>query len=417
MEPVKSGNRLAEALRSDTTGGLLLIGAAAIALLWANSPWGNAYESVRHFVIGPAWLHLDLALEAWAADGLLALFFFIVGNELKQEFINGQLRDPKKAMVPIVAAVCGVVVPAVIFTVINLGQGGEAANGWGIPMATDVAFAIAILAIVGRHLPPALRIFLLTLAVVDDLIAILVIAIFYTGGVNFLALVAVLLPLGLFAYLQRGRGLAAALNRSRVPNWVVYLPIIAAIWTLVHASGVHATIAGVAMGLLMRTGKQPGEKMDPSHRAEIGLRPWAMGLALPIFALMSAGVVFDGFGAIFTDTVALGIVIGLVVGKLVGIAGGAWLTTKLTSGRLDDSLAWPDIIGMSQLAGIGFTVSLLISELSYPDNASMLDHAKSGVLIGSLIATILAMVVLTIRNRHYQRRNAPPTVGTGFEST
>ena len=413
MKPV---NRLAHALRSDTTGGLLLIGAAGLALLWANSPWVNAYESMRHFVIGPAWLHLDLALEAWAADALLALFFFIVGNELKQEFINGQLRDPKKAMVPIVAAVCGVIVPALIFTLINLGQ-GEASTGWGIPMATDVAFAIAVLAIVGRHLPPALRIFLLTLAVVDDLIAILVIAVFYTGGVNFVALAAVLLPLGLFGYLQRGRGLAAVLNRSRVPNWVVYLPIIAATWTLVHASGVHATIAGVAMGLLMRTSKQPGEKIDPSHRAEIQLRPWAMGLALPIFALMSAGVAFDGFGAIFTDTVALGIVLGLVVGKLIGIAGGAWLTTKLTNGRLDDSLAWPDIIGMSQLAGIGFTVSLLISELSYPDNGSMLDHAKSGVLIGSLIAAVLAMAILTVRNRHYRRQNAEPMVGTGFEST
>lgn len=408
--------RLGDALRSDKTGGLLLIGAAGLALLWANSPWAGAYESLRHFTIGPASWHLDLPLEAWAADGLLALFFFIVGNELKQEFINGQLRDLKKAMVPVAAAACGVVVPALIFVAVTLGD-AEAARGWGIPVATDVAFAIAVLAVVGPYLPPALRLFLLTLAVVDDLIAILVIAIFYTGGVEFWALAALVPVLALFAYLQRGRGLAAKLAATRFPIWIIYLPIIAATWILVHESGVHATIAGVLLGVLMRTKKHDGETVDPSHRAETNLRPWAMGLALPIFAFMSAGVAFDGFGAVFTDPVAQGIGLGLVLGKLIGIAGGAWLTTKLTNGRIDSSLSWIDIIGMSQLAGIGFTVSLLITELSYPDNGQMLAHAKSGVLIGSLTAALLAAVVLSIRNAHYRKSGSARGTGSGFEST
>lgn len=407
--------RLSDALRSDKTGGLLLMVAAAAALLWANAPWSGGYESLREVVIGPAAWHLDLSLEEWAADGLLALFFFIVGNELKQEFVNGQLRDPRKVLVPIVSAVCGVAVPALIFVAVNLGDAATV-HGWGIPMATDVAFAIAVLAVIGPHLPPALRLFLLTLAVVDDLIAILVIAIFYTGGVEFWALAALVPVLALFAYLQRGRGWAAVVA-ARCPLWVIYLPVIAGTWILVHASGVHATIAGVLLGVLMRTRKHGDETTDPSHRAEVALRPWAMGLALPIFAFMSAGVAFDGFGAVFTDPVAQGIGLGLVVGKFVGIAGGAWLTTRFTGGRIDGSLSWIDIIGMSQLAGIGFTVSLLITELSYPDNEQTLAHAKAGVLIGSIVAAALATVVLSVRNAHYRRIGASKVRESSFEST
>lgn len=392
---------IADLLRSDAVGGLLLIAGAVAALIWANSPLGDLYETLRAFSFGPEALHLNLSVEHWVADGLLAIFFFVVGNELKQEFVHGELRNPRRAMLPIVAAICGMVVPALIYVGINAAS-PERVNGWGIPMATDIAFAVAILAVVGHHLPPALRTFLLTLAIVDDLGAIVVIAVFYTADLAFLPLFGAAALLAVFGYLQRGRGVAAALNASALPNWVVYLPLAFVIWTLVHASGVHATIAGVAMGLLMRTVTRAGERETPSHRVEHLLSPWSSGLVLPVFALLSAGVVFDnGLGAVFGDTAALGIMAGLVLGKTIGITGGSWITTKLTSAELNPSLRWIDIMGMSLLAGIGFTVSLLITELSFTD-ADILSYAKAGVLIASLTATILAAAILAVRNAHYR---------------
>lgn len=390
---VRGAARLANVLRGDTAGGLLLVTAAAIALVWANSSWSPMYEQLREISVGPAWAGLHLPLHAWAADGLLALFFFIVGNELKQEFVHGAFRDPRQALVPMVAAVTGALVPAAVFTAIALGH-GDAGRGWGIPMATDAAFAVAVLALVGRGLPPALRTTLLTLAVVDDLIAILVIAVFYTGGVDFGALAAAVCGLVVFAWLQHGPGLPA-----RVPALLVYGPLAAAIWGFVHAAGVHATIAGVAMGLLMRTRARPGEARDPSSGAEDRLRPWAMGVALPVFALFSAGVPLAGVGSMLTAPVTIGVIAGLVVGKFVGVLGGAWLATRLTRGRLDPSLSWLDIAGMSQLAGIGFTVSLLISELSYPTHPDLLEQAKAGVLLGTLTAIVLSAAILGRRSR------------------
>ncbi|MUL42553.1 Na+/H+ antiporter NhaA [Streptomonospora sp. PA3] len=394
----------ADALREDVISGFLLIAGAAVALLWANSAWGHSYEAVRTLAFGPESLHLHLSLEEWAADGLLAVFFFVVGNELKQEFVHGELRNPRRAMLPIVAAICGMVVPAVLYALINVGQ-GPALAGWGIPMATDIAFAVAILAVIGRYLPPALRTFLLTLAIVDDLGAIVVIAVFYTDHLAFTPLLGAIALLAVFGYLQRGRGAAAALDRSPVPGWAVYIPLAVAIWALMHASGVHATIAGVAMGMLMRTTALPGEDASPSHRAEHAVRPWSSSLVLPIFALMSAGVAFTGIDAIFTDTAAVGIIVGLVVGKLLGIFGGAWVTTKITSAELNPSLRWIDICGMSLLAGIGFTVSLLITELSFSQHPHMLEDAKAGVLIASLLATVLAACVLGVRSAQYRRRD------------
>ncbi|RKS07116.1 sodium/proton antiporter (NhaA family) [Nocardiopsis sp. Huas11] len=394
--------KFADSLRSDTVGGFLLIGAAVLALVWINSPFGEIYESMRSFRIGPESLHLNLSLETWAADGLLAVFFFVVGNELKQEFVHGELRNPRRAMLPIVAAICGMVVPAAVYAAINI-TSPETIGGWGIPMATDIAFALAILAVVGRGLPPALRTFLLTLAIVDDLGAVIVIAVFYTADINFVALGIAAVLLAVFGYLQRGRGLAAKLNASPIPNWLVYLPLAIVIWVLTHESGVHATIAGVAMGLLMRTTKHEGEHHDPSHGMEQILRPWSAGLALPIFAFFSAGVVFDGFGEVVTDTAALGIIAGLVGGKVIGIVGGSWLTTKLTRAELNPSLRWIDLVGMSQLAGIGFTVSLLIAELSFVGAEHHLAHAKTGVLVASLIAALLSIFILGSRSRYYRR--------------
>ncbi|GAA3725947.1 Na+/H+ antiporter NhaA [Salinactinospora qingdaonensis] len=400
-------NRIGNWLRQDVVSGFILIIGAVVALVWANSAFGDVYEEIRTFEFGPEALHLHLSVEEWAADALLAVFFFVVGNELKQEFVRGELRNPRRAMLPIVAAICGMVVPAAIYVAFNLGQGEAALYGWGIPMATDIAFAVAILAVVGRHLPPALRTFLLTLAIVDDLGAIIVIAVFYTDHLSFMPMLGAIALLAVFGYLQQGRGLAASLNRSALPNWVVYVPLACVIWTLVHASGVHATIAGVAMGLLMRTVKQPGESEDPSHRVEHMLRPWSSAVALPIFSLMSAGVVFGSAASIFSDTVALGVIFGLVGGKIVGILGGSWITTKVTTAELNPSLRWIDITGMAALAGIGFTVSLLISELSFATNPEELANAKGGVLIASLIATVIAAAILGVRNAHYRKLGAP----------
>ncbi|WP_433870907.1 Na+/H+ antiporter NhaA [Saccharopolyspora sp. CA-218241] len=397
------------ALRRDTVGGLLLIGAAAVALLWANSPWSRSYEAVRSAEFGPHALHLHLPVEAWAADGLLALFFFIVGNELKQEFVHGELRRPKRALVPIIAAVCGALVPAAIFAAINL-EDPVAVRGWGIPMATDIAFAIAILAVVGRFLPPALRTFLLTLAVVDDLVAIAVIAVFYTDALSLPPALAAVALLLVFAHLQR-RGFPGPLGRWRGVRWALWAVLACAIWVLVHASGIHATIAGVAMGLLMRTSTRSGEEESPSSRAEHALRPWAMGVALPVFALLSAGVAVGGWTSTLSEPVALGIIAGLVGGKLVGITGGAWLATRLTGAQLNPALRWLDIAGVSLLAGIGFTVSLLISELSYEGAPAMLEHAKSAVLLASFLATVLASVVLGARSAHYRRHGVPDETG------
>lgn len=395
-------SRLADYLRSDVVAGFFLITAAALALVWINSPVGEVYEELRSITFGPEALHLNLSLETWAADGLLAVFFFVVGNELKQEFVHGELRNPRRAMLPIVAAICGMVVPASIYAAINIGS-PETVQGWGIPMATDIAFALAILAVIGRGLPPALRTFLLTLAIVDDLGAVIVIALFYTASISLLPLAGAVLGVVLFGYLQRGDGWAAKLNASPLPNWVVYVPLALLIWGLVHASGVHATIAGVAMGMMMRTTRREGESESPSHGVEHVLRPWSAGLALPVFAFFSAGVVFDGVDAVFTDPAGLGIICGLVLGKMIGITGGSWITTKITSAELNPQLKWIDIFGMSQLAGIGFTVSLLITELSFTDSAEHLAHAKAGVLIASLIATVTASVVLSLRGRHYRR--------------
>lgn len=409
-----TGGRLhafADLLRSDVVGGLLLIGGALAALVWANSPLGPSYTALREFSFGPEALGLHLSVEAWVADGLLAVFFFVVGNELKQEFVHGELRNPRRAMLPIVAAVCGMAVPALIYAALNASDPVRL-GGWGIPMATDIAFAVAILAIVGRHLPSALRTFLLTLAIVDDLGAIVVIAVFYTDDLSFAPLLGAAALLALFGYLQRGRGPAALLNASALPNWVVYLPLACAVWALVHASGVHATIAGVALGLLMRTVPLAGEAQSPSHRVEHLLSPWSSGLVLPVFALMSAGVAVEGgLGTVFGDTAALGIMVGLVLGKTVGIAGGSWVATKLTSAELNPSLSWIDLTGMAALAGVGFTVSLLITELSFSGQPEVLAHAKAGVLLASLIATLLAAAVLSVRNARYRSLKAASDPG------
>ncbi|MEU6214971.1 Na+/H+ antiporter NhaA [Streptomyces sp. NPDC047023] len=385
---------IADALRTETVGGVLLLVAAIAALLWANIPALSAsYDTVRSFHIGPASLGLDLSLQHWAADGLLAIFFFVAGIELKRELVAGDLRDPKAAALPVIAALCGMAVPAVVYAVVNT-VGGGSLDGWAVPTATDIAFALAVLAVIGTSLPSALRAFLLTLAVVDDLFAILIIAVFFTSEIDFLALGGALVGLVLFWFMLR-RG---------VRGWYVYVPLALVIWGLMYNSGVHATIAGVAMGLMLRCTRAEGEDSSPGEHIEHLVRPISAGLAVPLFALLSAGVSLsdEAIAQVFTRPETLGVVLGLVVGKTVGIFGGTWLAARFTRAELNEDLAWPDVLAVASLAGIGFTVSLLIGELAFAGDAVLTDEIKAAVLFGSFIAAVIACVLLKLRDRRYR---------------
>ena len=388
---------VARALRTETVGGVLLLVGTLVALTWANSPWREAYQSMRETTVGPAALKLDLTLSEWAGDGLLAVFFLVAGMELKRELVVGDLRDPAKAVLPVVAAMAGVVVPALIFLAVTAGD-PAAARGWAVPTATDIAFALAVLAVLGTHLPSALRAFLLTLAVVDDIVAITIIAVAYTSDLEPLALLAALVPL--FAF--------AAAVRARHTAWWLLLPLAFATWTLVHASGVHATVAGVLLGLTVPVQRAAGERRSVAERFEHLIRPFSAGVAVPVFALFAAGVtlVGGGLGSALRDRVSLAVVLALVVGKCVGIMGGTWLTARFTRAELDDHLAWGDVLGLSLLAGIGFTVSLLIGELAYGAGSPRDDHVKVAVLAASVLSALLAAVVLRRRNAVYRRIEA-----------
>ncbi|MEU6908851.1 Na+/H+ antiporter NhaA [Streptomyces coeruleorubidus] len=385
---------VADALRTETVGGVLLLAAAVTALLWANIPaLHDSYESVSHFHFGPAALGLDLSVTHWAADGLLAVFFFVAGIELKRELVAGDLRDPKAAALPVVAALCGMAVPALVYVLTNVTGGGSLA-GWAVPTATDIAFALAVLAVIGTSLPSALRAFLLTLAVVDDLFAILIIAVFFTDDLNFAALGGAVAGLVLFWLLLR----------KGVRGWYVYVPLALVVWALMYNSGIHATIAGVAMGLMLRCHRHEGETHSPGEHIEHLVRPLSAGLAVPLFALFSAGVSVSG-GAlveVFTTPETLGVVLGLVVGKTLGIFVGTWLTARFTRASLSDDLAWADVFAVASLAGIGFTVSLLIGELAFEGDQTMTGAVKASVLVGSLIAATLATVLLKLRNAKYR---------------
>ncbi|WP_328837728.1 Na+/H+ antiporter NhaA [Streptomyces europaeiscabiei] len=385
---------VADALRTETVGGVLLLLAAVTALVWVNVPaLHDSYETVSHFRFGPAVLGLDLSVAHWAADGLLAVFFFVAGIELKRELVAGDLRDPGTAALPVVAALCGMAVPALVYVLTNLTGGGSLA-GWAVPTATDIAFALAVLAVIGTSLPNALRAFLLTLAVVDDLCAILIIAVFFTDDLDFAALGGAFAGLSVFWLLLR----------KGVRGWYVYVPLALVIWALMYNSGVHATIAGVAMGLMLRCTRREDEERSPGEHIEHLVRPFSAGLAVPLFALFSAGVAVSGsaLGKVFTQPETLGVVLGLVIGKAVGIFGGTWLTARFTRASLSDDLSWPDVFAVSSLAGIGFTVSLLIGELAFEGDRVLTDSVKAAVLTGSLIAAVLATVLLKMRNAEYQ---------------
>ncbi|MFF5856140.1 Na+/H+ antiporter NhaA [Streptomyces sp. NPDC012751] len=386
---------VADALRTETVGGVLLLLAAVAALVWANIPaLRHGYAAVAHFSLGPEALGLHLSVAHWAADGLLAVFFFAAGIELKRELVAGDLRDPKAAVLPVVAALCGMAAPALVYTLTNLAGNGST-QGWAVPTATDIAFALAVLAVIGTSLPSALRAFLLTLAVVDDLFAILIIAVFFTDRLDFAALGGAAAGLAVFWLLLR----------KGVRGWYVYVPLAVVVWALMYNSGVHATIAGVAMGLMLRCTTRQGEEHSPAERVEHLVRPLSAGLAVPLFALFSAGVSISGgaLGDVFTRPETLGVVLGLVAGKTAGIFGGTWLTVRFTRARLSEELAWADVFAVAVLAGIGFTVALLIGELAFEGDTVLTDEVKASVLTGSLIATVCATVLLKLRNARYRR--------------
>ncbi|MFP1601280.1 Na+/H+ antiporter NhaA [Microbacterium sp. 2216-1] len=400
--------RVGEILRKEAVGGILLVALAAIALVLANSPWSDAYFSLRDFEIGYEPWHLKLSLGAWAADGLLAIFFFLVGLELKREFVSGDLRQFSTAVVPIVAAIGGVIVPAGIYLAIAASS-PDAARGWAIPTATDIAFAVAVLALIGSHLPSALRVFLLTLAVVDDLIAIGIIAIFYTETIDLLPLVAALVVIVIYGVIaQRYRDF---FHLRPSAAWLILLPIGVIAWAFIHASGIHATIAGVLLGftipVLHKRGLRgpdagPGLAEIFEHR----FRPLSTGFAVPIFAFFSAGVALggaEGIASAFADPIVIGIIVALVVGKPIGITLATWAITRIRRIDLDPSLRWIDITGVGLLAGIGFTVSLLVAELSFAPGSPAYDHAKVAILAASVLAATVASILLGSRNRRYRK--------------
>ena len=376
-------------MQSETTGGALLIVAALIGLLLANGPLSSAFHALATTHIGSDALHLNLTIQEWTADALLAIFFFVIGCELKHELVVGTLSKPRQAVLPVAAALGGMAVPALLYVAISRGGAADAVNGWGIPMATDIAFALAVLAVLGRGLPSGVRTFLLTLAIVDDLGAILVIALFYSAGLSLEWIAVSALLLALFALAQR----------QRITSPLIYVPLALAVWYAVHAAGVHATIAGVALGLLMRVKKDPGESDAPVDRATARFHPISAAIAVPLFALFAAAVDLRSIdlSSVISSPILLGVFVGLVVGKPVGIILAARLATALGA-KLSPGVQWMDIALIGALAGIGFTVSLLISELAFTSDAA-LSAAKLGVLLASLAAVAVSATLLALRRR------------------
>jgi Na+:H+ antiporter, NhaA family len=362
----------------ETSGGIVLLGAAVLALAWANSPLGASYRTVWHAEVA-----LHQGLQHWVNDALMAVFFLVVGLEIKRELVRGRLRDPRIAAMPAIAALGGMVVPAVLFLVLN--RGGDGSAGWAIPTATDIAFAVGVVTVLGPRVPAPLKLFLLALAIVDDIGAIVVIGVFYPSDIR---------P-GLLAAAAVIALAIAVLNRAGVTRLAPYLVAGAALWLVTYASGVHATIAGVALGLLIPARPAGPGSQSPGDRLDAALRHWSTFLVVPVFALANAGVVITAgaFDAPGTLGVAGGVVLGLVAGKTLGITGAAWLAVRTGLGRLPVGASWPMMVGIAAIGGVGFTVSLFIAELAF-DSAALQDAAKVGVLTGSTVAAVVGGTVL-----------------------
>lgn len=389
---------LFRALKDETFGGALLLVAGVLALIVANSPAGNWYSEFLEIQIGFEAIGLKLSIAHWAADGLLAIFFLVAGLELKHELVHGSLSKVRQAMVPMVAAIAGMIFPALIYFLFLRGN-SEALVGWAIPVATDIAFALAVLAVAGRGLPVELRAFLLTLAVVDDLGAITIIAVFYSEDIDRNMLFLTLVLLIIYALLQK----------FNLTKWYLLVPLGLLIWWATYQSGIHATVAGVAIALLTRVQHREGELQSPAETAEIKVRPISVAIAVPIFAFTAAGVDLRSLG--FIDTVgseiAIAVIFGLVIGKPLGVIGATYLLTRFTSARLNENLRWSDVLSVGLLAGIGFTVSLLITKLSFSNDIELLSDAKVGVLSGSLIAAIIAIFVMRVSAITRDKKRVP----------
>ena len=402
-------------LHVETAGGILLLAATVVALVWANSPWSASYADVWHteLTIEVGGRAISEDLRHWVNDALMALFFFVVGLEIKRELVDGHLADRRDALLPAIAALGGMLVPAAIYLAVN--AGGPGGDGWGVPMATDIAFAVGVLALLGPRVPVALKILLLALAIVDDIGAIAVIAVFYSDEIH----------LGWVLAAIAGLCLVALLRRARVWYLPVYGALALGVWFATFQSGIHATIAGVALGLLT-----PGRPLLPDSQAaaiadELSadrdvtveevrsmsfrlresvsvaerlqdlIHPWTSYLVVPLFALANAGVPLSGdvSADAATSRVTIGVIAGLVVGKLVGIVGAVVLATRMRIATLPAGVTLGQVTGVALLAGIGFTVSLFVTGLAF-DDAALQDEAKIGILIASAVAAVLGVAVL-----------------------
>jgi Na+:H+ antiporter, NhaA family len=376
-------------LSSEAGGGLVLIAAAAAALIIANSGWAGAYFALLKTYVGP------LNVLHWINDLLMAGFFLLVGLEIKREFLDGQLATPRRRVLPGLAALGGMVAPALIYLVIN--WNGEGMRGWAVPVATDIAFALGVLALMGRRVPVSLRIFLTALAIIDDLLAVLIIALFYTAGLDFLWLLAA----------AAVTAALVGLNRLGVQSLLPYLALGALLWTFTFLSGVHATIAGVVLALTIPIRCSPGcpdDAQSPLHRLEHGIQPWIAYAVIPIFGFANAGVSLSGlgFGALL-EPIALGVALGLFVGKQIGVFGVTWLAIRLRLGDMPEDATARQLYGVSMLCGIGFTMSLFIGLLAFPAEG-MQDQVKIGVLAGSLLSALVGAALLI-----GSKREAVPT--------
>jgi Na+:H+ antiporter, NhaA family len=388
---------LAEFLRQETTGGRLLLLATAVALVWANVDEGS-YRSFwdTHVSVGPEALHLDLSLADWAADGLLAIFFFVAGMEVKRELVVGELASRRAAALPFFAAGGGMVMPALVALAAS---GGAAADGgaWAIPVATDIAFALGVLAIAGSALPSGVRVLLLSMAVIDDLAAITLVAILFTSGLS-------------FAWLAGGVAIAFVYwltFRLRIDSWwwLLWLLAIAA-WICIHASGVHATVAGILLGLLTPVHRRAGEDESAVEHLEHRLHPISAGFVVPVFAVAATGIGLSALTAAPGDAVAVGVFAGLLIGKVAGIYGGARLAVRLGLGSLPPRVGWNDVLPVAVLGGIGYTVSLLIARLAFDDVAAQ-ERSAAAVLAASVVASTVAVVLLRRRTGQQDRVSEP----------
>ena len=375
-----------EFLRTEAGGGVVLLVAALVAIVWANSPWQGAYHDLFHheLVIGPGDWAVRESVQHWVNDLLMAVFFFVVGLEIKREVVCGELQDPRTASLPGMAALGGMVLPAVLFWLVA--GGGEAAKGWGIPMATDIAFAVGVLALLGERVPRGLRIFVLTLAIVDDIGAIMVIAIFYATD---FAVWWLLSAAGVLALVVAAR--RAGLNRP-----AAYLPFAGVAWYCMYRSGVHPTIAGVILGLLTPAGTVAGRRI--LEDLEERLHPWSSYVVIPVFALANAGVSLDrdALSDALSSRLTWAVIVGLVIGKVAGITGATVIGLRSGLGRLPSDIGVGHVVGAGAVGGIGFTVSLFITALAFSDEA-LQAQAKVGILGGSLLAAVLGAAILSRR--------------------